>query len=915
MMEHKILIVEDDLVFRNYLYQVLKYDYDVTAVPGPLEAIEAIKQSPYSLLITDLRMPDMDGRALVEKVHGELDASIMVIVITAFEDDWPMDIAMSSNVFRYLRKGAFLPSELKQNVEKALEVRGSIVSLNEYKRRADISETLYKDVFDNSTDALFVTDIDLRPLAANKRFEEMCGYSLDELKDKTLFDMISHDDRDQARQAFNAQIRGEGPGSVKVNLLLHDGVKRHVKVWARLVKDIRGMENAVFCIARDVDRDLEARQKGDAALQVLHREIKEKTHAVQVLERKLSKLTEHAKDMIIWLDGDCRCEYINAEALRIFGHSSTALLGKELPWRDIIHPEDQDLIKKIKDLAEDRVIRDEGEVRVYSGSRALHHLSYRVFMEYAEDGKRLGVGIVAEDITQQKLAEQELKNANRKIQEFNERLSNGVSQKIKALRESEERYKNIVEDSSDIIFSLDGDARILYMNRKGLQMLGMSLEKVYGLHCSSFIADEASEKKLREIISIMDSSDYHEPFDLAIDTPSSGRKIYRADLVKIGEKNRHETVCVAKDISEDIAKKKRLQLLANIEHYSADAIIGLDGNGGILSWNQGAQMMFGWKEEEIIGKFLFIMVPDNDIKEAEGMLHEVRSKGLVKDHEAKLRTKTDRILDVGITMTTLRDEADEISGFSAIIMDHTEKKRMEAALIQTERLAAMGKLSASIAHEINNPLYGIRSCLNHVLNAEKGNVDNQFVKLAIKETDRIADLIRNMKTFYQPHEGKVQSVDIHEVLREVFILNRKYLEENMVKLVFNPARSFSIECMPEQIKQVFINIIANAVEAMPEGGELHVETHESEDSQEIRVSFRDTGVGIARDDLPLIFDMFYSKKPMVKGVGLGLSVSYGIVKRHGGTMEVASEEGKWTTVTVTLPVKPPIARQMQLDLK
>jgi signal transduction histidine kinase len=248
-------------------------------------------------------------------------------------------------------------------------------------------------------------------------------------------------------------------------------------------------------------------------------------------------------------------------------------------------------------------------------------------------------------------------------------------------------------------------------------------------------------------------------------------------------------------------------------------------------------------------------------------------------------------------------------------MDHTEKKRMEAALIQTERLAAMGKLSASIAHEINNPLYGIRSCLNHVLNAEKGNVDNQFVKLAIKETDRIADLIRNMKTFYQPHEGKVQSVDIHEVLREVFILNRKYLEENMVKLVFNPVRSFSIECMPEQIKQVFINIVTNAVEAMPEGGVLHVETHESEDSQEIRVSFRDTGVGIARDDLPLIFDMFYSKKPMVKGVGLGLSVSYGIVKRHGGTMEVASEEGKGTTVTVTLPVKPPIARQMQLDLK
>lgn len=788
-MEQKILIVEDDLVFRNYLYQVLKYDYAVTAVAGPLQAIEAIQQGPFNLMITDLRMPDMDGRALVEKVHRELDPNIMVIVITAFEDDWPMDLAMTSNVFRYLRKGAFLPSELKQNVDKALEVRCSIVSLSEYKKRAETCES-----------------------------------------DRTS-------------------------GSLE-----------------------------------------EARSENEQLLS------------------KFRRLTEHTKDLIVWLDHRCVCGYLNAEAERFLGYTTSALGDTEFPWNDVIHPEDLRVLEETKALARDKASRAEGEVRVYDAARQLHFMSYRVFLEYGTDGSLTDISVVAEDITQQKVIEQELKNANRSIQEFNERLTGGVSQKIKALCESEERYKNIVEDSADIIFSLDTEARIVYMNRKGLQTLGLAMDKVYGMHCSSFIADGASEQRLRDIISTMGSADYHEPFDLAIDTPL-GRRIYRADLVRIGEKNRHEIVCVARDISDDIAKKKRLQLLANIEYYSGDAIVGLDTAGVILSWNQGACMMFGWTEEEAVGKPLFMMVPDDAAHEAEAMLAEVKAKGLIKDREARWRTKDGQVLDAGITMTALRDESGDVFGLSAIIMDLTEKKKMESALIQAERLAAMGKLSASIAHEINNPLYGIRSCLNHVLNADKASIDQQFVRLAVKETDRIADLIRNMKTFYQPHEGKSQAVDIQELLREVFILNRKYLEENMVKLVFTPSGPLDLECVPEQIKQVFINIVTNAVEAMPEGGELQVEAASVSDGKEVAVSFRDNGVGIARDDIPQIFDMFYSKKPMVKGVGLGLSVSYGIVKRHGGTMEVQSEEGKGTTIRVTMPVKSPFARQMQLDLK
>jgi len=782
-MEQRILIVEDDLVFRNYLYQVLKYDYDVKAVPGPLEALQALGQARYALMITDLRMPDMDGRALVEKVHAEIDPDIMIIVITAFEDDWPMDQAMASHVFRYLRKGGFLPSELKQDVDKALEIRASMKGL---------------------------------------------------------------------------QASGQP------------------------------------------SRRPEAQPGGDIT--------------AEECQKRLSKLTEEVKDLIVWLDADCRCTYANAQARRLLGpFVEGPLEGSPIPWEKFVHPEDIGVLERVRALAGGGESRHEGEVRIVTGPGEVRWLSYTVFLEHGQEGRLSAVDIVAEDVTDRKTAEEELKNANKKLQEFNERLSGGVSRKIRELMESEERYKHIVEDSGDIIFSLDAQARIISMNRRGLQTLGLELEQVKGMHCSSFISDEASMQRLAEITRAMDANDRHGPFDLAIET-RQGRRIYRADLVRIGERSRPEVVCVARDISDEIAKEKRLTLLAAIEHFSPDAIVGLDTQGRILSWNTGAQTMFEWTEGEVAGREISMLVKDDARHRIQAVLHEVREKGVLRDIEGVWQTRSGRLLDVKVTVNALKDEAQEVFGYSAIVVDQTEKKKMETALIQAERLAAMGRLAASIAHEINNPLYGIRSCLNHVLAAGRGEVDHQFVRLALKETDRIAELIRNMKTFYQPHDGGVSETDITELLREVFILNRKYLEENLVKLVFTPSGPMVVECIPEQIKQVFINIVTNAVEAMPDGGELRVDCASVDDGGAVEVVFRDTGVGISREDLPQIFDMFYSKKPSVKGVGLGLSVSYGIVKRHGGTIEVVSEQGKGTSVSVRLPVHSVLARQMKLEL-
>jgi len=914
IMRKKILIVEDDPIFRHYLYQVLKYDFDVTVAEGPLQALGVSRQNKFDLMITDLRMPDMDGKELVEKVHKNIDPHLMVIVITAYEDDWPVDSALSTHVFRYLRKGSFLPSELKQNVNKAFEVGESIVTLENYKKRTNLAETIYKDIFEKTTDALFITDSDLKPITINKSFTQLSGYTFDDLKEMSFLEIISDKDRADAKKASDGLLRGENTTSLEVSLTKKDRTLKLVDLNLKITQGIPGVEQTIYGMARDATLT----KKTHATLVQTARDLEvlvdERTKDLKVSEMRLRRITEATKDIILCIDAKGRCEYVNPEVEGILGYSPEEIMGKEIPWRDFVHPDDHHMVDDLIRAPKDRSDEIEREIRVYSKAGYMLFLNFRASMIYGEDGSFIGMDVLASDITQRKIAEQKLMEANKKIQELNTRLSERIDKKIRELKESEARYRHIVEGSNDVIFSIDDECKIVYVNAGGLEFLDMSFSEVYGRPFHEFFPDDSIEKFTRAMERLGVGGASPEEFHISIDRPEGKREI----RVVMGEAiwNDHkEFVCLGRDITDEIENQRRLQLLANIEHDSADAIIGLDTKRRIISWNQGACMIFGWNEDEVIGKSAFIIIPDEAKKEAEDVLTEVRRKGFIRELETKRITKSGEAIDVSLTITALKDEAGQIFGFSAVLRDNTRQRQMEAALVESERLAATGKLSASIAHEINNPLYGIKTCLKHVLDtAGSGNVDMHFVSLALKESERIEALIRNMMDFYKPTEGKFEKVDINELLRDVFILNQKYIAENKGKLKFKPGKISPLRCVPDQIKQVFINFITNAVEAMPEGGVLTVETLSVENNNVLEIVFKDTGVGIPKEDRPHIFDAFFTKKPKVKGVGLGLSVSYGIIRRHGGMIDVASKEGEGTTFRIILPVETKEGMQLHLDM-
>ncbi len=231
-----------------------------------------------------------------------------------------------------------------------------------------------------------------------------------------------------------------------------------------------------------------------------------------------------------------------------------------------------------------------------------------------------------------------------------------------------------------------------------------------------------------------------------------------------------------------------------------------------------------------------------------------------------------------------------------------EVERSQAQLVQAEKMAAIGRLAASIAHEINNPLQSIHNSM-HLSLHEGLNEDKRFeyLSMAQSEVRRLIEIVQRMLDFYRPSRGGIVPADINKIVENVLALAHKRLQHGHVRVRTSLTSDLPVaSVVSDQITQVFLNIVINAIEAMPNGGDLRLETALSEDSEWVLVRFRDTGPGMSAEQIANLFEPFYTTKS--DGTGLGLAISYGIVERHGGSIEVSSQPGQGATFVVKLPV-------------
>jgi signal transduction histidine kinase len=264
----------------------------------------------------------------------------------------------------------------------------------------------------------------------------------------------------------------------------------------------------------------------------------------------------------------------------------------------------------------------------------------------------------------------------------------------------------------------------------------------------------------------------------------------------------------------------------------------------------------------------------------------------------------------------------------------TALERLQAQLVHTEKMASLGQLSAGIAHELNNPagfVYGNMDILRVYLadlerllsaydqvtlppdaavtinslkteiNYEKLLRDLSSIMSDCREgAQRICDVVKNLRLFSRLDEAELKRVDIHEGLDSTIRLLSRYYSDGRIVLHRDYGELPAVNCYAGQLNQVWMNLLGNAAQAVPDQGEVSIATRR--DGDWVTIAISDTGTGIAEDQLSRIFDPFFTTKPVGEGTGLGLSISYGIIERHGGTITVTSEVGSGTTFTVRIPI-------------
>ncbi|MFA3783739.1 nitrogen regulation protein NR(II) [Melioribacteraceae bacterium 4301-Me] len=345
------------------------------------------------------------------------------------------------------------------------------------------------------------------------------------------------------------------------------------------------------------------------------------------------------------------------------------------------------------------------------------------------------------------------------------------------------------------------------------------------------------------------------------------------------------------------------EYLKSILHLSDSAIMVIDNNEKFIAWNKGAEKIFGYTEQEVIGKPSSLLLPPGEkyLNELKLIQDVVNEKGEIKIFETERKTKYGDIITVKLNVTKLPSNNGEYVGRNVIIKDFTEFKKLQAQVNQSEKLAVIGQLAAGVAHEIGNPLASISSLVQILQRRSKDEFISEQLANIKENIDRISKIVRELVDFSRPPTYEIGLFDLTDIIKTALGIVKYDKRVKKVKFESELEKNLPKVAVPaDQLLQVFVNILLNALDAIEGEGNIFVKSYSKDNHVFIEIT--DDGCGMDKNIIEKIFDPFFTTKETGKGTGLGLSVSYGIIKKINGEIKVKSEPGKGSTFTVIIPI-------------
>ena len=770
-------------------------------------------------------------------------------------------------------------------------------------------------------------NLDHQFVLVNPAFAAMVGYPAEELLGKTIAEITPD--------------RWIAPGLQALEFLREGGqAVRYEKEYRRKDGSLVPVDAVV-----DVDRDEEGRVRGFFAFitDITERRLAE--DALRESEEQFRRLYEEAPFGYHEIDMEGRIVAINRTECEMLGYDRSEMIGRSIV--DFVAQEKREAARLavIEKLHGQRPL--EPVERPYicrDGSRLIVSVLERHRLD--ADGRIAGIRSTIQDVTSRAQAEA-------------------------ALVASERRARALFEGIDDIVFVHDFEGRILDANRAACRRLGYTREEFLKLSTTDVDDPEFAtgfKDRLRvqidqrhaafegrhrtkdgQIVPVDISTSMIQLEDqlavLAVCRDITERKALeeaRRQFEEAESRNAREIEAKNRDLSQSEARYRRLT------EGSHDAVVVADGSGRITLFNPAAERTFGYKADEVVGRPLSDLVPS--------ALHDPQARGLGR----YLETRDSRIVGHTVELTGRRKNGEEFPlelSLSAVesegeiqfigsIRDQTERQRMRAMLVQSEKLASIGLLSAGVAHEINNPLAYVGNNLAVLERDFKGvlammecyelaneklaefdpgrlqkvqelsdDLDWPYVRSNLERmltrtregVQRVANIVQNLRGLARTAPPKMEQVMVSELIAPALEMVQGRLRRSGIDVVQSHELRCKVPCLASQISQVMLNLLVNAIQAIEstgreQGGRIEIRTRVEGDHYLVEIT--DNGSGIDPESIPKLFDPFFTTKPVGEGTGLGLSISHGIITGHGGRIEVESDLGRGSRFRVLLPLNP-----------